>query len=275
MSSDQPQTLVDSASTSASRRLLWEVVSNRGFVACAMLLLVFAIAFHALAVRLDIQFRKLPTPLKVPLDRFDQKRLAPYKLLDAPQIIPQVLDALGTKEYVQWLLEDTSIDGGLVPEKIVNFFVTYYTGNPDQVPHVPEECYSGAGLRQIDARLDYVRISALGEDIPVKILEFEDSSRLRKESRIVMYTFNTNGKFCGDRQCVRFALGDLGTRHAYFSKVEVTFGRPGAYPPKDKAIEAGKKFFQVAIPVLLEDHWPDWQAVLEAEKSERVGGGDD
>lgn len=75
-----------------------------------------------------------------------------------------------------------------------------------------------------------------------------------------MYTFNTNGKFAEDRQKVKLTVGDWRTKHAYFSKLEVSFGDPRfGYPTQEQAVEAGKKLLQTVIPVLVNDHWgPAW-----------------
>ena len=234
-----------------------EVIANRGFVACTALLLTFAAGFQFLAVCKQIQFVKEAVPLKKRLDLLDHKKLAPYELRRAVSLQPQMLDALGTKDYIQWVLEDTSIASGSAPERIVNLFVTYYTGKPDQVPHVPEECYMGGGYTEVGESTERVQIPGVGQEVGVRVLEFEESRLLGRGNRTVMYLFHTNGRFCPDRQCVRFALGT--SRRAYFSKVELSFGHAEAIPTKEKAVEAGKRFLQVLIPVLLEDHWPDWE----------------
>jgi hypothetical protein len=144
--------------------------------------------------------------------------------------------------------------------------VTYYTGKPDQVPHVPEMCMAGSGHRQISDELIHVPMPYLGEGatIPVRLQEYERESLMSRSQRIVMYTFHANGDFRSGRQSVRFALGDPRVKYAYFSKLEIgmDLGRePGAYASKTEAVEAGTRFLQMVIPVLLQDHWPDWEAL--------------
>jgi hypothetical protein len=118
-----------------------------------------------------------------------------------------------------------------------------------------------------------VPIPDLGADrtIPVKVLDFEGPTLAAGEgAKIVMYLFNTNGQFCADRMCVRNVLADPFVRHAYFSKLELTFGSQESLPTREKAIEAGKRFLAIVIPILLKDHWPDWDQVLRDESQART-----
>ncbi len=323
-----------------------QVLANKGFVACVVVLLVFTVSFDVLAWAKKIQFKKLPVPLKKPLSLLDQSMLrrplfgisgdlrprlyegrldgrlieafgrngidldaaaevtvkeagrrwhitgrvegsqqertfiiesapaggeldvyAPYRLQYAVEIKSEVLDSLGTDQYIQWTLVDDS-----QPEdarNLLQLFVTYYTGAPDQVPHVPEECYVGGGGYAVSREtLVEVPLPALGEQetVRVKVLDMESPSSLATGTKIVMYVFHTNGEFCPDRNCVRSAMASLLERHAYFSKLELTFGMRDALPSREQAIEAGKRFLGVVIPILVRDHWPDWDKVLKAEK---------
>ncbi len=238
------------------------VVSNRGFVSCAVLLTAMAIAFQVQVIRANIQFNKLPLPLKKPLTDLNQNKLRPYKVMRVMEINEQTLDALGTREYIQWILEDTRVAAGR-PERYVSLFVTYYTGKPDQVPHVPEVCEGATGAEVASEIVEMFEIPALGEGvtIPVKVLEFENSRLLRsKGTQITMYTFSANGEFKSGRRGVQLRVSDTSARHAYFSKVEVRVGGQSVYPDRATAIAAGKAFLQVIVPILVEDHWPDWEA---------------
>ncbi|HSW44387.1 MAG TPA: hypothetical protein VLM89_02325 [Phycisphaerae bacterium] len=330
-----------------------DILANRGFLACALILLACTGVFEAMARAKNIQFRKLPVPLRKPLNLLDQSTLrqpiftmdgsmssqlrdgtvspavaaafkqngfpltenaridakertgawqvtdtnpqtkteikytienetgvrdlrvwASYHLLSAAEIKPEILDSLGTTQYIQWALLDQTAGGALQPEDFVQLFVTYYTGAPDQVPHVPEECYMGGGYVIKNEFLVEVPLPALGPDrtVQVKALEFAGPSFMSQGTKIVMYVFHTNGRFCADRTCVRGAMADPFGRHAYFSKLEVSFGTSEALPPRDKAIEAGRRFLSIVIPVLLKDHWPDWGQVTQSERQGRTAG---
>ncbi len=251
--------------------LVGQILGNRGFVACVVMLGACLAGFQLLAQGKRIQFVKQRVELRKPLSDLDHDALRPYRLLQAQRIEPAVLDSLGTDMYLQWLMEDTTIKDESAPERLVHLFVTYYTGNPDPVPHVPEECYLGSGYRTTREQILEIPLPDLGPGVvvPIKVLTFEKSALLSSEGRVVMYTFHTNGRFCPDRYCVRLAIGDPGTRHAYYSKLEISFGAGGAMPPEAVAIEAGRRFLAKVIPILVREHWPDWEAV---RRSEKLGG---
>ncbi len=251
----------DNQST-AGGGVLRGLLSNPGFLPCLALLVIMAVAYRALVVKGGVQLVKLALPLQKRLDDLDHKKLHPYALVH-PYILKQdLLDELGTNDYIQWLLSDKSIQNG-APEQLVNLFVTYYTGKPGQVPHVPDACYLGSGYKAVDQWYENFKIPALGQDcvIPVQVLEFERSALLGgHESKVVIYTFHGNGQFCPGRRELQKVLGNPLEKYAYFSKLEVTFGSQEHYPTKQQAVKAAEKFFQVIVPVLVKEHWPDWEA---------------
>ena len=243
--------------------LFRELVSHRGFIPCLALLVIFARFHHPPA-------RKAALGLRNPLGKLDKRKLEPYKFVEARTIDPAVLNTLGTDQYIQWFLQD-AMSARDVPTRIISLFVTYYTGNPDQVPHVPEQCYSAGGGFKVarDTTLS-VEIPALGENaaIPVKVVEFEKEDDLATERLVVLYTFNTNGVFRAGRRGVQAVVTNLLTKHAYFSKLEITFGLPGARASKEASIEAGERFLRKIVPVLVRDHWPDFEAAEAAASAQ-------
>jgi hypothetical protein len=213
---------------------------------------------------------KKPLPLKQSFNLLDEKLLEPYKVLEKSKIENQdVLESLGTEDYLQWILEDPTVDA-MSPVRNCSVFITYYTGNPDQVPHVPEACYTGGGNQvesssSVELDIGKANIPGMprGEKIPVTVLIFT-----RKSSEIwqtsaefqVIYFFKVNGMYKGNRTGVRIALGDLTSEYSYFSKVELKFlNTRGVYPDKQQSIEAAQKFLKVLLPVLEKNHWPDWK----------------
>jgi len=276
MSTQPAGNRVEGPDASSAWALVREVFGNRGFVACVLLLASFAVAFQGLANYKNIKFRQLPLPLKKSLSLLDSKKLAPYVVFHVQDIKPEILDALGTDQYIQWYLKDESNPGRKRPEDYVHLFVTYYTGQPDQVPHVPEVCYvGGGGYRVKKSSFLEVPIPALGSEatVPVQIVELERPSLMSQETKIVMYMFCANGEFLAHRRAVQRTVANPYNTHAFFSKLELTFGTSSAMPEKKRAIEAGKRFLKKVIPVLVEDHWPDWdQAVHAAEAGSSPGG---
>src|SRR5690606_4619918 len=109
------------------------IVRNRGFLACVGLLAVLCAGYQQWMERSDIVLKKEAVPLKARLDELNKNKLLPYKLLHVQTLKPEMVDTLGTTEYVSWILQDTRLAGSDRPEQIVNLFVSYYTGKPDQV----------------------------------------------------------------------------------------------------------------------------------------------
>jgi len=213
---------------------------------------------------------KKPLPLKLSFDEFDEKLIAPYKVLNKSKIDNQdVLESLGTEDYLQWMLEDTSADE-MSPVKHCSFFVTYYTGNPDQVPHVPEACYTGGGNQvqsssTVSIDIGDFNVPEIPKEISATALAFtRKSSEIWESSSefVVMYFFKVNGVYKGNRTGVRVALGDLTSEYSYFSKVEIKFfNARGINPDKKQSVEAASRLLKVVLPVLEKNHWPDWKQV--------------
>ncbi len=234
---------------------------NRAFVACLVLMAVLLGAYQTTIMAKGTVIKKLPVPLRVPLSQLDATRLAPYNLLQASDIKPEVLDALGTHLYIDWLMEDTSVTDRSAPERYIRLFISYYTDVPGQVPHVSEECMVAAGHKEVSEEIVEVPVPDLQQTVPVKLQCFERLAFLGRESRTVMYTFHTNGRFAPDRQMVRAILNRPRDKHSYFSKVEISFGTNDASPSTEKAAQAGRRFLAKLLPILVKEHWPDWQAI--------------
>lgn len=211
---------------------------------------------------------KKPLPLKVSFDDMDEKLLAPYKVLEKAKIENQdVLESLGTEDYMQWILDDTSADP-MSPVRNCSVFITYYTGNPDQVPHVPEACYTGGGNQiqnstSINIEVGEVNVPAIPRQIPATSLVFvKKSSEIWQASSefCVIYFFKVNGEYKGGRDAVRWALGNLTSEYSYFSKVELKFFNVrGINPDRQQSAEAAGRLLKVLLPILEKYHWPDWK----------------
>ncbi len=231
---------------------------SAGFISCLVLLCGLTAAFHLLTGQMHVI--KKPVPLKKPLNDLVHAALSPYKVERVQQIPAETIDRLGTRDYIQWILSDPDRNSPLRGMPI-SLFVTYYTGQPDQVPHVPDECYVGSGFKIARDAAPKIAIPALGPEVavPFTLLEFERDDMLRgKQYTTVMYTFKANDSFTATRDGVRSVLGDPGATHAYYCKVEVSTAMPSDQPIGQEAfVEGMTDFLQVVIPVLVRDHWPD------------------
>ena len=254
------------------------------FLICVAVLAIAATSKEIVIEWSGAHLKKLALPLKKPLAMLDVGALAPYEVIKKHQIANKdILEQLGTDEYLQWELVDTEADD-LSPVRYCSLFITYYTGNLDQVPHVPEECYVGGGNQRVGTELVSVDVEGLVEmpaitpagepahesgaakNIKAKYVVFagQGSNIWQAHPRYgVLYLLKTNGAYAGSRTEARAIMGrNLFGKYSYFSKVEWRFygGGPGGKvsPDKAEAIGASEKLLSVVLPVMERDHWPDW-----------------
>jgi hypothetical protein len=236
------------------------------FLICVGLLAI-TVGGMSVAIKMaGIYTKKEPLLLKKSLSELDKSNLASYKVVEKTKIENQdVLNTLGTEDYIQWTLEDTSVSAES-KTRFCTLFVTYYS-LPDIVPHRPEECYIGGGLQGIKFETVMLRVTqGLNErEIKTRYLVFADTksdvSLGGASSFPILYTFNANGKY-GDRDDVRKALNrNLFGKFSYFSKVEWKFFNraPGrtTYPNKQDALAASEKLMAIILPVLEKEYWPN------------------
>jgi hypothetical protein len=240
-----------------------EAFSKPAFVTCVIVLATSAIGLQTAGRILEVHFRKLPVPLQRQLDQLDTSKLLPeYEFVARHAIQPDVLGELGTDKYLNCVLRDTARPKSS-RQGYARVFVTYYTGDPGQVPHVPDVCYLGGGFVRQDSRKLSLDVPALGDggrDIPIRIMSFSKQGLTDQQNVLVLYVFSANGSFECDRQRLRLLLGDPRERYAYFSKVEVSISAAGSGQAQ---IDEGMKLLRKLLPVLVNDHWPDWEQVTE------------
>ena len=120
-----------------------------------------------------VYLKKEPLPLKKSLDFLDESGLASYKVVSKEKVEnEQIIEELGTEDYIQWSLEDTDAPANS-PVRYCSLFITYYD-LPDRVPHVPEECYTGSGYHRLSSDSVTLKIDEDGieKQIPGRYLIF-------------------------------------------------------------------------------------------------------
>ncbi len=245
-----------------SRRRPITLYLQPAFVICAAVLALATAGMSVATQKLGLYLKKEPLPLKKPLDAMDEKRLAPYRVLDRLRIENgEILQSLGTEDYLQWVLEDPR-EPIRSPARELMVFVTYYR-LPDRVPHVPEECYTGGGYQRLNTDAVSFRMDETedGRAIPGRYLRFNKKAggiSLAPQQFPVLYLFRVNGEYAGSRDDARMALNkNIFRKHSYFCKVELVFNQSLAAPAKEDAVAAGERLLRVLLPVLEQDHWPD------------------
>jgi hypothetical protein len=232
------------------------------FLICAAVLALAGVGMSLATQRLGLYLKKEPLPLRKPLDAIEEGRLAPYKIsAKVPIENEDMLKSLGTRDYIQWVLEDPR-ESVQSPVRKMLLFLTYYR-QPDRVPHVPEECYTGGGYQQLATNAVSFRLDTSGDprEIPGRYLLFDrvshDVSSAVPQFPVV-YLFRVNGEYAGSRDEARMALNkNIFSKHAYFCKIELVFNQSPTAPTRETATAAGEKLLAVLLPLLEQEHWPD------------------
>ena len=242
----------------------YKIYFQPAFLICAAVLATAGIGMSIAIERFQIYLAKEPLPLKKSLALLDENGLGSYKVVSKIKIEnEEVIKSLGTEDYIQWVLEDSEVG----PQSYVRrclLFITYY-GLPDQVPHVPEECYIGGGYQKFGSEVVVFEINRGGfsTEVPVRHLVFgrKDTAYLRSGAKFgVLYFFKVNGLYANSREQARIILNkNLFRKSSYFCKVELAFNQMFAAPAKEEAVAAGEKLLTVILPILEKEHWPDWE----------------
>lgn len=242
------------------------------FVLSVVLLGTAAFLSGPIASLLEFRLAKRALPLKKPLAAVRESALDPYRIRKRNALAPAVVDALGTEEYLDWLMEDTSVERSS-PTRFLRLFVTYYSGGSNLVPHTPDVCYLGAGYALSQPHENKkIEVPALGLDaamVPVRLCTFARTAVFDRVETSVVYTFYTNDRFLSTRTQVRLGIHNPTHRYAFFSKVEVSF--PNA--TRQQCLDGARKLFDRVLPLLIRDHWPDFQAAEKAARAHPENNG--
>jgi hypothetical protein len=245
------------------------------FLICVGVLALSAAGMKAAMNWMGIHTRKEPIPLQKSLDDLDPKCFGNvYQIVQKNTIKnADVLQSLGTKDYIEWVLQDTTV-GASSPVRFCSLFITYYTGNPDQVPHVPEECYVGGGNIKKDDQALSLRLTAgtgPAVTLPVRRLVFASkTANVWDPEFSVQYFFKANGEYADGRGAVRKIMAKNFTcKYSYFSKVEWKFSGTSSSPSVDEIVTASEKLMSVLVPALETQHWPDWDKAKQDSASKR------
>lgn len=242
------------------------------FAVVALVLAASAAGMQALARMMQGYFTKLPISLKKPFSEFDKYQLGPEfsRHPDTDRLPPlseDMVASLGTSEYATWILTDN--DRGDSPLGRATVFVTYYTGKPDMVPHVPDECMRSGGWDRVWGP-KHVKVSVPGAGAPddkveVRVQTFQEQSSMLQTGKAtrqstVGYFFHTNGRFATTREQVRLSQMNLRDRYAYYAKIQVDIVHLPRADGDDRLdeIAAIERVLRKILPILVRDHLPEW-----------------
>jgi len=255
------------AEKAASPTTPWARISARFWV-CLVVLVLSAIALPLTTSWLGMYLRKEAVPLRNSLRSFDTDKLGPRYVLNRtltdriPPMKEDQIESLGTDQYMQVYLTDTNKPRG-DSTRVAMLFVTYYTGTPDPVPHVPDECWLASGYEPRGRATEPVSVPGVGapdDQIPVRVLEFAGGRSRHPggsgdDVSTVMYFFHANGEYATTRTGVRTLTASLWQPYAYYAKIEVTFtDGESMRAGKTASLNALGPLLERVMPVLLEDH---------------------
>ncbi|MCC7204636.1 MAG: exosortase/archaeosortase family protein [Phycisphaeraceae bacterium] len=229
---------------------------------------------------------KQPLELRTALRNLPQQ-VGSWKMVREEGPLPaDIVKALGTEEYLmrQYFDESTPNQAG----SLLVLHVTYYTGTPDTVPHVPDRCFVAGGVRPVETTSRTLRLSgpqfrpteggylvdtqlALrvaatggaflpGLEIPATVFTFDDPNRPEVRSNAI-YFFVANGRYFGSPNDVRRAGFDPMDKYSYHAKVEVQVYQMGDAARAAARVES---FLSQMLPEIM-TALPDWRAVTSGQ----------
>ncbi len=214
---------------------------------------IVVLAASAVGVKFfDLVVLKKPLPINTPLRDMNRAAFSPWKILSSSRLKPELVQELGTEEYLNWALKNPHI--GKNRGNKVSLSVTYYTDVQDQIPHVPEECQYQAGRTPAGADAFEMHLPDLVRSIPAKRLAFFARGESAKKN-FVYYTLRVNDEFCSDRQKARWLMGSRSDTHLYYSKIEIAFDKFDDDDIPDMDASA-RDLFDKVILELEKEHWP-------------------
>lgn len=240
---------------------LLDLYLQPAFVICVLVLLIAGAGMSYAINKFDIYFTKENLPIAKPLDKLDDNGLDKYEAVHKSKIkYDEVIKSLGTDQYLQWVLEDTE-KSDADPTKVCSLFITYY-GVPDNVPHVPDECYMGSGFQRLSSEDTVFTFD--DRKIPGRIVHFSKTDQYGfSNDFFVCYFFHVNGEFSANRLQTRKILGkNIFGKYSYFSKVEWKFYNRysnAGNADKEAVMAASSELLKVIVPKLEQQHWPEWK----------------
>lgn len=295
--SNAPPAAVKPDFFTALQTAVTRTLSRPQFLAAFIVLLVAAVSLNAATQFLRLYFKKEAVPLVKPLEQIPIS-LGPWVQISKDQPLnAEMLDVLGTKEYIfRDYLDSRIVDPKLIaeinsnektagergqllaqirqrqPASHVRMAVTYYTGMVDTVAHIPDRCYVADGMvPDVKETPVWKASNHLHEPIDVRVssIHFEEAEgRGAAVTRNVAYFFHCNGEYEHDAiSGVRMRLQNLAERHAYYAKIEVMT----EMRDRTKSDQTLADFLTHALPEV-ENCLPDWQKVKASAAAVATAG---
>ncbi|MFW6336540.1 MAG: exosortase-associated EpsI family protein, partial [Phycisphaeraceae bacterium] len=221
---------------------------------------------------------KQPIPLRHQLYELPREVGSWKHVSTDPPLPDDVAEVLGTDTYISMIYEDLDYPEH-EPGRKVRLHIAYYTGMIDTVPHVPDRCFMGAGLKLVDSDIASIQFdfpgaqpdptsdnllvpSVLGAQDPVRVptealdlrrVSFDDPRSSRPKLQ-VLYFFIANGKYMATAEEVRIEGFNILDKYSYYCKVEV---QPLWVDDPELAEERTRDLLRAMLPEIMTS-LPDW-----------------
>lgn len=242
----------------------------RRAAAAAVLVGLCVGAVNVLEYALGLTFNKPPMPLSKSLSLLSPQLGSPVAFIAVEpdgNMDADVLDVLGTKEYLLRSYRDVEKKPGEIGERLFVNLNYYDTG--EATPHVPEKCWAGSGMVEkggtrhiftvpdvrrkdgsvLNLRMTMVSFLPGGGDESVFSAGSDDHRLLN-----VAYVFQVNGDYVATPKEVLSTFWKAENKHAYHCKIEVSL--KGQYCPPEEAEKIIGRFVRQVIPEI-EECLPD------------------
>ncbi|MCA9278843.1 MAG: exosortase/archaeosortase family protein [Phycisphaeraceae bacterium] len=270
---------------------------TRAAITVVCLLLVSRIVFYGTVKSLRIQLQKDPIyPASGQAVSTIPRETTSWVQIGIDQVeSSEVVEELGTQNYVSRNYEEKHAPEGR-EKRAVQLHVSYYTGQIDTVPHVPDRCFIGGGMglktamhnvplnlnisrwmldddvpedwagRIYTAPTSYfgsgngnrVRLPLDPEHIELRLGSFTEAQR--DETVIAGYFFIANGQVAASPDQVRLMAFNLTDTYAYYAKIQVTGSSTRGIQTEDDLVEAAEGLLSEILPDIMLC-LPDWVEV--------------
>lgn len=292
-----------STATQEERSLNKKWFTRPAFVAAVVVLGLAAVGLNAATQALEVYFKKEAVPLRHKLDGPDgiARTLGPWVMVkEELSLDPDLQHNLGTDQFAfrtyvnRDMLEncktfkpedldkfegaDEQTQGKLLaliqsdmPEAIIHFQMTYYTGLVDTVTHIPDRCMIAGGYQPTSYDVKawtFTLPDGSTRDLSFRFINFEDQTGTSKLPTRVAYFFHCNGDYDDDHVDVRLRLQNLFERHGYYAKIELmTHGKMSDSADTEPSLQSVTDLLSHALPEI-ERCLPDWNKVKASVKKE-------
>lgn len=280
-----------------SRSPLKRLFTQPAFIAAVAVLGIAAVGLNAATQAMKVYFKKEAVPLRHKLDSPTEgipSTLGPWVMVkEELSLDPDTQHALGTEQFafrtyvnrdmlqdaknikpedlVKFDGADETTQGRLLamiqaemPEAIVHFQMTYYTGLLDTVTHIPDRCMIAGGYQPTSYDVKdwtFTLPDGSTRDLKFRFINFEDQTGAGKVPTRIAYFFHSNGAYSDDHAEVRLWLQNLFERHGYYSKIELmTHGRASEAADTEASLQSVTDLLTHALPEI-ERCLPDWKQV--------------